>query len=261
MELPLIKIRNDFNNCYLNSLLQSLFSLKDLNKKIIESDNEELINKKYYKIIKFLSKIEDDSIIFASAFISLFIKPEMQIGQQQDSDEIFTNFLDLHSEIEKEFLCQIKKIIYCESCFNQIEIIENINKIYIEPKETFKESIEKLGKSELLIDYKCDKCNCIGTSKLYTIIMSISNILCFVMKNYKMKFNQQITKKIKLQNNIYKLKSIIIHEGSLNSGHYYNISYRKNKWLMFNDDSNIYEIEDLNQCRGLYMLFYTISDT
>lgn len=253
MELPLIRLTNSFNNCYLNSLLQSLFSLSRITKYIKRNSKNE---HKFYKIILFLLKCDNNVKFNPDVFFPIFLKSEMHLGEQQDSDEILTNFFDKHSELEKLFLCEMSKTLLC-ICGHTSESKEKINKIYLESYPTILESLKNINQIEILKDYKCDKCSRIGTTKIFNFIESFSKIICFIIKNYRKKINQRLVNNIKMGKYIYKLTSIVIHEGSQHSGHYYTISKRNNKWYIFNDDSRIYEVSCPKELSGIYILFYS----
>lgn len=251
MELPLLKIRNNHNICYLNSLLQSLFSLTNFNKLLLHS----FPNEEYSKLIKIISLVKDNTTIIPKGFMPLFIEKKM-INKHQDSDEVLIKFIQGQSkEIQKEFENIVNKIIKCY-CGHRIESTEEHSQIYLDPAESLEESFKKFMSLELLEGYKCDKCNKINSSYSLHYINKPAHNLCIVLRNYFKKQRIKICFKLKIKGILFHLRSIIIHHGNQYSGHYVSITKKKDKWFLC-DDENIREINELKSIVGAYILFYS----
>lgn len=117
-------------------------------------------------------------------------------------------------------------------------------------------------------DYKCEKC-CKKNIKKRLNIIKFPKILLITLKRYnnnicKIKNDIEINCNLNLKNYLgeyvnYDLKSIVIHEGNCNGGHYYTYTknIKSNKWYNFNDEkvSEINNINDINK-KNIYCLLY-----
>ena len=118
MDLPVFGLKNDNSVCYLNSLLQCLFSSSDLTRYILDEDIEEHKAKKkkhitvYYSLINTIVnhpsfKQESNRLMKVDprAFKELFIRSSTQftLGMQEDADEFLVTALDnLHEDLKMQ---------------------------------------------------------------------------------------------------------------------------------------------------------------
>lgn len=173
--------------------------------------------------------------------------------------------------INQLFGGSLKDILICKHCFNVLRkethydsLILEIPIVDIPDNNTIKQCIDKLFDQEILDDYKCEKCQKIGTVVKKTIIIKSPQTLICVFKrfnNNQQKMQKKIITTPNLQLSIsYSLNGIISHVGSnIRFGHYVAcVKKENNKWYGFNDE--IVQRDDNNDYLTLaqdsYVLFY-----
>jgi ubiquitin C-terminal hydrolase len=127
--------------------------------------------------------------------------------------------------------------------------------------------------SEMLTEWTCSECKQTIPSERMTQIWSLPPLLVFTLQRFKRNGNGSISKhrghvsipeSIALQGledykndekKQYELKSIGMHQGDVNGGHYYSISKRMNAWHVIND-ANVSSKHINVPSSDVYMLFY-----
>lgn len=169
MDLPIFGLKNDNSVCYLNSLLQCLFSSPDLTRNVLdEEDNieEHKENNKqhitvYYTLISTIIKHpsfteEPDRLmkVDPKAFKQVFIKSSelFTLGMQEDADEFLVTALDkLHEDIKTSVDLQSDLInIHPERDANLYQHIQNYRHNY--------SFITRLFHTQTSTKTKCSNC-------------------------------------------------------------------------------------------------------
>lgn len=107
---------------------------------------------------------------------------------------------------------------------------------------TLIDMLKHMFNEEKLDDYKCDKCSEKNVTKYVSVQESpvywILQLCRFNMMGRKNHKSIRIPTKVCINKVKYRLHSLILHQGSLNNGHYVSILYQKNdnKFYMANDD-------------------------
>lgn len=174
MELPVFGLKNDNSVCYLNSLLQCLFSATELNKYIL---NENVENKKhvsvYFSLISTIinhSSFKDDPErlmkVDPKGFKRIFVQSStlFTLGMQEDADEFLVTALDaLHEDLK------IK--LNPEKDLNNINPEKDQNLYqYIQSYKNNYSFVSRLFHTQVRTEYKC---NCAHTNTRYENLFQI----------------------------------------------------------------------------------------
>ena len=178
----------------------------------------------------------------------------------QNSYQTWTRFYGKdYSYIVEKFYSQLLSYTTCPLCGYYTTNHDPIQVISLEiPRnaENLIDCFQHYVRSISLDDenlWKCDKCNHNVKSEKKTILWRTSDVLIISLKRFKNghKINQFISfpEILDLDNfslnygsnkkNKYSLQSIAIHQGSLNSGHYYAICKNPldKNWHLYNDET------------------------
>ena len=270
-------LNNIGNTCFMNSALQLFVNCTVLNKFIL---NNEFISPKINCYKKFLIDYFSNKVITPNT-IKMLVSNQNSIFYgygQQDAHEFLVYLIDIineelikeHKENPKNILgidmdklvnvilnTNISSIIYCEetSDKSKIKANENILSLAIGNKPTnLEECLEKFQLIENLNgDRKWfnDKDNKYYDAYKRLYIKSYPKYLIIHFKRFNFlnsssKNNTlvEMHQQINLNNDIYKLRSIIFHMGNTGGGHYITIVNRNDKWYLCND-SSISEISNI----------------
>lgn len=293
--IPIFGFVNNSAVCYLNSLLQCLISNETLNKEIISFEQREPTNgfDTYKHLITSLSQQlprnpERIQNVNHRGFLSTFVEnsKNFQLCRPEDADEFLTIFLDsLHEELIKEskmknsiisdlFHVTILSKFICKKCKylqNKKEIQSNL---YVTPPEnsqyyteTIENCIKNIIKSEILTDYKCEKCNSISTTVKETTIENIPPCLNIVFSRIMApQLQLDCLERISIRKGntklIYKLTGAVFHIGSNRGGHYFAICKRGDDWYRC-DDTNIHKYPkfDRRLFHYAYIIFYILESS
>ncbi|KAM0674411.1 hypothetical protein GVAV_002024 [Gurleya vavrai] len=285
-------LENFGNTCFINAVIQALFSIRPFTNLISETK----INKPYTKILK--SILHDLNIkekarsINTSKITDLYdenkINTTFPKGQQGDSHELMSLLLqEIESELKKS----------CKDDFDKFDIIFNgeailrigdkINEISLRNNVY---NIEK-NVSETFYSYFIDHVKPLLKQSIDTSITEIKRPpQCLIMalqrttNTGKNKKSIQIQKTIDIYNEFsndlnsiqikntiikYNLKAMVVHiGGSLNSGHYSAYCKRDQNWFFFDDKDGVvakkYETENefdeklASISENVYILFYEL---
>ena len=286
-------LKNIGNSCYLNSVLQSLFSSELLNEKLIRyiRENNECINEfsplliEYCKIFSFLIDESKEIKILSPTNFKKILDNEFDrfAGQIQcDAHELFVyimdNFMDqkknnkYSKKINKLCFGKYKQHLYCSECKNSSESYFNffdvilpipLNKQNIDLEDCFK----KFAKYDTLDTdnkWNCPTCSkkVIAYKKMEIDIVPDISVFTFNRFEGMKKNNNSIKlyEYIELEGKKLKLISTVNHYGNIIGGHYISYVSRNKKWFR-TDDSNITEVsmnDVLNDNSSVYMVIYQV---
>lgn len=249
-----IGLNNNGNTCYLNSCIQLIthsgeFVLKLYN--YYKKNEGKLNNIENYILEIIIYKWFSNKIIFNPIKIQKELSLKNDIFnpiycEQQDSSESLIYIIDNLNDIFKNlFKSTFYSILRCKKCKNIRKKIEEFNIWSLEVTNHINSSISQFFNYELLEDELfCEFCKeKTNTEKKYEII-NLSNNLIIHYKRFKYDNNTYYKNKNKIYNNDvitinknnYELRGIIVHNGSIDRGHYYFLGKNlKNEWLNYND--------------------------
>jgi len=270
------------NTCFLNSALQLLVSCNVLTKYILNNN----FKSSFIQIYKrFLNNYMNNDRFSPSELIQKINEKNdfFKDGKQHDSHEFLIILIDiLEEEFNLEYKSSGKKIVGIElnKLFNtifgtklaSIIICDETNE---KSKSKSKERILSLPipkkiklnlqvcmkhfleVEELTDDNKwySEKNNKKYDALKQLYIKSYPKYLIIHLKRFSYHDNSGSSKNnsevemnqcMKLKNNNYSLRAIIIHSGSTNGGHYISIVNKNNQWYLCND-SNITKIQNIDK--------------
>lgn len=296
MTLLIFGLTNTAANCYFNSLMQCLLMTDNFNQPLLAEQEPNILNHlekenshfiAYYKVLKYIREYnngkgnKEKKVIFNLKGVrKIFIEQSTQFREdlQGDSGEFLTYFLDkIHEEIKRDsatstitdiFNIKMAQEVFCNSCKHQNLTYQNNLQLFVTPKEStdiadsIREEID--GTAENIAGFVCEKCqgtDCIQRQK----IAQWPEILIVIIKRYHL-INTSVTVPYSInivEKNIeYKLYGAVCHRGSLNSGHYWAVCNKKDKWYIFDDDM-IRPIPNISHqyFTRAYVLFYAKSES
>ena len=246
-----------------------------------------------------------------STFVENYDNDKLNTHQQMDIDEFFSNLVDrLENRMKKTenenlikyfFQGHINDVLtFQEGCSHHRTNTSNFYSIQLQirNKKSLYESLDTLIEGELMNEDNCiicPQCNKKMPAIKSQNFKTLPRMLIFVLKRFEFDFTNMtriklndyyefpidldmnrftgdfLNNKGKDVNNKYKLKSIVIHQGHCEGGHYYAF-IRDNKtqeWHQFNDTSVTYfDVKDIpkeayggNTNKNAYLLFYEKDDT
>lgn len=274
-------INNIGNTCYMNAGLQLIFNCTILTKFFLNNNFKSNILNSY----KYLLYQYDENRLDPNIIKNIIGKKNKNFNNndQNDSHEFLITLIDLlDEELKKEFKNTNKKILnikytnLLDILFNN-RIISNIESIKTDEsskntsyeriislslKDNIYESIADFQKSELLKNqwFSENEKKKIDINK-YLNINKYSKYLIFHLKrlintNLKSNKNVQFYKIIEFESTKYDLRSIVIHIGSGNGGHYVAVIKRNDKWYLC-DDNVISNVNVDNYLNNGYIYLYS----
>lgn len=240
-------IVNIANNCCLSSILQMITTSEDL---------VNCFEKNIYKNI-FESYFTYKSISIADLiFYYKSLNHSIKIGQNQDAIEALGYILD-DSDDKNNFEIKIKQKVYNRNSSEISETITTENMIIVSLKESFQESLDSFFETveESDDDYY--------TPKIEYEPDSTPNYLFVAIKRFNHLTLQKIFDEIIFDdvihyaNSNYEIISFIVHLGNKFQGHYINIKFINNEWVLYDDNSSnvIKNKEDLLKIQSVGYVF------
>ena len=227
-------IINYGNNCYLNVVIQLFLSNKQTSNIIA-----------YY--LDFEKTLNNDVKLINPKKLLIFLSKKMNVSRQNDSQEAFTELLDLIPELEKHYENKIQNKFKCLECRKSRITVDTFSTFYIH-SDSIEESIKQMITDEKF-ELECECCNKNTETIKSCSIKNLGNVLVFLnVIKQKIKFTDNIT----YGDNKYKLTGIIKHYGNTRFGHYIYIDYI-NKLII--DDTTISKFDKL-EFDNIYLLFY-----
>lgn len=205
----LIGLQNTGNLCYLNAVMQMLFSIVPLNRVVFQfcqtykakgvPKPKILLILQYYEYLKGLQflvntnghrKIDQTSILRLDNFFALLctLKSNLLKSEQEDAHETLNYLLNIFNDVvvpqktttksttTNLFQGLFQTKITCSLCFTEKDIFEKFYEISLPADTNLLHSFERYFRNEL-IQYDCPKCNCLQLASKEMSIVSFPQIL------------------------------------------------------------------------------------
>ena len=273
---PFVGLKNLGCTCYMNSLLQVFFNFIPFRESLLRCKCKEEKKNSLYQLKKLFYSLKYLQVNYyvPNDFPDNFDNEKLNVHQQMDVDEFFGNILDKietrlkntkNDNLVKYFFQgrQNDMLTFQEGCKHHRTNINNFYSIQlqIEGKKNIYESLDTLIEGELMNGDNCIFCP--ECNKKFPAVKSqnfkkLPRMLIFVLKRFE--FNYDTMTKVKINDyyefpleldmskyisednnkdpylNKYKLKSVLVHMGKCEEGHYYAYIKTKNEqWYEFND--------------------------
>ncbi|CAD8127575.1 unnamed protein product [Paramecium sonneborni] len=294
-EIQIVGLENESYFCYLNSVLQCLMGIPQLNHYFLYSYNQDikLFTQAYTILLRKVNKLYYKARILPKELIKILQK-NFSIYEMHDSSELLLFILDKFREettlynqldytfIDELFRGQITSFIKCPICTNintHQEIFYDlslplISKNFIQKKLTINECLTNYFKEEIIDGgWTCSQCNKLSKNiKRCIKITNAPNILILQLKRFQ---SYPLKKKIKepvitaTEINIgnccatdildvkYELQAMIVHSGTIDQGHYVAVVKRHQQFFLFNDDEiERLSYDQISRIDSAYLLIY-----
>ena len=292
-------IKNNDFDIELNELLSSIQEIVN-SLEMLESDNIEQKSKKieekkkfentlYYKIQEHNLQENTEKITLIETNGSQYIQTlsnnisklnyqkYYQISTKYDNNHVLINNINKLSEFNEHFENEeyafkyiYSKICNDDDCINNFITYQtdNILRITLNETKTHFDIFDFINKEEIIDDNnnfisKID----ISNNPEY-LVMFIKRLDFNISSGNKIKLDKQIVynkitniELINIHGTNYNLKSLIIHYGNANSGHYVNYSKKEDGWYLFSDiyvsklDETIEQILDKEKSNITHLLY------
>ena len=272
---PFVGLKNLGCTCYMNSLLQVFYNLIPFRESLLKCECKEEKKNSLYQIKKlfYCLKYLRVNYYIPEELTKNYDNEILNVHQQMDVDEFYINILDkIENRLKKTKNENLVKYFF-QGRLNDVLNFQkgcthhrtNTNNFYsiqlqVQNKKNLYESLDALTEGELMDGDNCIFCpHC---DKKVPVMKSqnfqkLPRILIFVLKRFEFNYDTMIKVKINdfyefpyeldmtkyviqnnkdKKNNIYTLKSIVVHMGTCENGHYYSFIKNENeKWYEFND--------------------------
>jgi ubiquitin C-terminal hydrolase len=265
-------LRNTGSTCYLNSMMQGLFSCPLLNFYF-----EKLNNNESYEIIKEYLDLVQGRKLQISLILNDFMEKipknrgySIAMGQE-DAHESFICLIELINKLNPIISKNIYNMLFyrtvitneCDNCKYKTTNTETNNVLIIAQDQKSINNV--LVNNEKISEFGCEKCKKNTTSSYSTNILRIGPILIICLKQFNDKFLFETTDTLYFpDNNNSKMEYILVAQldqlGTKDSGHYYGIYRRKNGIFIIND-SIVTPSSGFNITKNTYMLIYNYNRT
>lgn len=261
-------IINEGNTCYMGSILQTLFHIPKVRKAVFRIPSTEdtpvfAVQKVFYSL-----QTENTGIKLLEMFKSLKWD-KSTYNTQQDVCEILSYIFDLLAETEKSYFDEdailkpycygdLRTFIKCDTINYESSKPEKFLflQLDIEHSSNLSESITKILDIENMVgDNQFESASKEKYDALkYLNFEKVPSILFLQLKRFKydgskmIKLHNRIEYPetldfshfyhVKEDNYIYSLYAVIVHDGSINYGHYFTYlkDHDKDRWIKFNDN-------------------------
>ena len=260
LKAPFAGINNLGAICYMNSILQQFFMIKQLRQEILKIPNENknllyelqkmfgflaLTKRESYNPKTFIEKFKDIDGNPTNPFVQCDAQEFLSRFIEQIEEELkFTPYRHLLYNYLGGETCSILKCTNSE-CDKVSKRYEKLYYLSLDIKKcsSLRECLRKCIQEEVIEDYKCDKCNQKVTHKKNILLSSLPNILIIHLQriafNYETFEMEKLNSLVSFEQNIslkdycmetegkkdeeykYKLVGIVVHVGNAQGGHYY----------------------------------------
>lgn len=255
------ELYNTGSICYFNSLIQVLATCTSIQSIHFEDKNEiEII------FHKFIDSVKNNNIdpLISSKMLFFLHKEIPTFGRGQESvSELFVLLINKinNKKLTELFVHRFRSRIICNNCKYISEEKKEYSTIFtmfhINNNEINENSIKNYN--VVINDYKCEKCNSYGVTKLCKLTMLPEIIFCIFNIYYKKNINYfpSNLKFSSKENTIieYNVIGQIEHEGSLSGGHYWSRVLRKDGIFLCND-SIITNNSIIKPSNNTYLIVY-----
>ena len=254
-------IKNFGSTCYLNSIIQLLYSIPELNHKLLTSDFQTPVAQNLGFIFSKLS-FSLLSSVRTHRFLRNYLDYDgnpVNVALQTDAEEFFNTLVfklqdEGITEITTEMTGKVLAITHCNTCNQETKREEDLLVLSLEAEgnKDIYESIQGYTRKEALVNdnqYFCDSCDAKVDAEKFVQFESLPNNLVISFRRFK--FDLQLSRMSKVYDPCtiyeeveigegkeqYDLQTVILHIGDEQSGHYISICRRNGFWYRIDDEA------------------------
>mgnify|MGYP000081702034 FL=1 len=231
------------NTCYFNSAIQTILHIHEISSHILDKKytGDCKFTSAYEQLVHIYFKTQESKSFTIGPVLQEFVKifPRFVIGHPHDSQDALFCIIDI---LEKSYT-YIKELVYGEItqitispvgkntiktpfCIHILNVKQNVKDLNIMIQESHKWNI-----LEDYVDNNGKKHNVATTRTLFSEYPKIL-FISFDKKSYV-----KIEEQLKIKNNVYELRSTIIHKGIQYGGHYMSTTKLGDDWIIQDDDT------------------------
>jgi hypothetical protein len=250
-----IGLQNLGNTCYLNAVLQQLFAIEPFCNAILGIDAITPFERELSQLF-WLMKESNSRYVSPDRLVSQYMLSGEPLNphEQRDAVELLQDLLtrfEANELICALFTGTVKQTVVGDNGFEK-SIIESFRTIELEVRGYLNliDAFNRFNNSIHLTDYHFEN-GSIGRAQKRTTIEHAPPILILQLKRFTFDVQQQVRTKVddifeisdRLDISLYsgqivpeyKLRGVIIHNGSAQAGHYFSFIRRSSQWLCFDD--------------------------
>jgi len=231
------------NTCYFNSAIQTMLHIHEISSHILDNKytGDCKFTHAYEHLVHIYFKTQESKAFTIGPILLEFVKifPRFIIGRPHDSQDALFCIIDI---LEKSYT-YIKELVYGEItqitispvgkntikipfCIHILNVKQNVKDLNIMIEES-----RKWNTLDDYVDNNGKKHNVATTRNIFSGYPKIL-FISFDKKSYV-----KIDEQLKIENNIYELRSTIIHKGIQYGGHYMSTTKLGDDWIIQDDDT------------------------
>ena len=297
---PYIGIKNLGSTCYMSSLFQQLYHIPSFCGTVLAIETEgrsELITAFVNLFVEL--KYKSHKAVSPRMVVTTLGEICSDVKEQKDIDEFWRDFMGkLSKEVTESELEDLIRFHFqgnqlsrlkCKSCGCTRENQEDFYSLNLQVsgKSCLSDSLTAFIKGEVMSGVNCDQCRSPQATEKLPGLLTLPNVLLFNLHRFDFSYESGARRKINdyfefpyelnmrkfaLQNSdlaenyyTYKLRGVVIHSGTAESGHYYSLVKLGAKWVKF-DDEIVSEVDNIEaeafgnrkgqDSRNAYILLY-----
>ena len=263
-----VKLSNNSNVCYLNTIIQFLISIPCFRKMIRGDTNGKTLLLSFFRIYLTHTKKSSNVILNSEVLLEELSQewPEYGMGNQMDAHELLIRLLEyfevkmnMKPKIDSLFNIQFTSTVKCQCGYISTTHFSE-RYIVMDYSSSIQHVLET--KQDILEDWKCERCQQVGTTiKILKTNNPLPPVLFVQIERFDMcggKIDEALKAvDIKLKYSYmsrvkeYILRGVVVHIGQgIDCGHYVVLIWNDINWILIDD----FIIKQLGEKEALHLI-------